>query len=138
MSDDGNQDLDQQVRNNAARAAQQRAEQLAAQLAIRHAESEYDEARQRAANNVPTQPRRQGRTHRFGPPPARPRINDAAEDFVPPPPPRFATDTAAALTAATQAMAAIADSLGRSGSNSRGRGFLRGFFSRFLESPAFC
>ena len=42
MTDDENQDLDQQVRNNAARAAQQRAEQLGAQLAIQHAETTDD------------------------------------------------------------------------------------------------
>ena len=119
MADDGNQDADQQARDLAANAAKERAKRLADQLAIEHAEREYDAARQQAAGGVAFQPRRQGRLPYQGPPLAQPRIGDAIGD--PPPPPRYAVDTAAALTAATQAMAAIADSLGRSGSNSRGR-----------------
>ena len=69
MDADGNQDADQQARNLAAIAAQDRANRLADQLAIQHAEREYDAARNQAADGVEFQPRRQGRLQHYGPPP---------------------------------------------------------------------
>ena len=122
MADDSNQDADQLARDLAANAARGRAKRLADQLAIQHAERKYDAARKRTTDGVTFQPRRQGRPPYQGPPLAQPRIYDAIGDIAPPPPPGFAVDTAAALTAATQAMAAIAESLARrSASNSGGR-----------------
>ena len=122
MTDEGNQDVDQQARDLAANAATERAKRLADQLAIQHAEREYDAARQRAADGVAYQPRRQGRTQYQGPPLAQPRINDAIGDITPPPPPGFAVDTANAFAAATQAMQEIARALAsRSANTSRAR-----------------
>ena len=83
MADDGNQDADQQARDLAANAAKERAKRLADQLAIEHAEREYDAARQQAAGGVAFQPRRQGRPPYQGPPLAQPRIGDAIGDIAP-------------------------------------------------------
>ena len=102
----------------AARAAEQREREAAA-----FAEREYDLARQAAAANQGGNGHRLGRGfgRGFGPPPPQPRLDADFPDFAPPAP-QSVTDTANAFAAATQAMKAIAESLGNSsGNNSRGR-----------------
>ena len=101
----------------AARAAEQRQRDAAAL-----AEHEYDLARQAADVNQDGFRLGRGPGRYIGPPPPPPMLGAAAYDFAPPPAPQFATDTANAFTAATQALKAIAESLGsRSANNSRGR-----------------
>ena len=103
----------------AARAAEQRERDAAA-----FAEREYDLARQAAAANQDGNGYRLGRGFGRGfngPPPPQPRLEADVADFAPPAP-QSVTDTANAFAAATQAMKAIAETLGRqSGNNSRGR-----------------
>ena len=122
MSDDEKQGADRKALTQdelAARAAEQRDRDAAA-----WAEREYDLARQNADQGPP-----QGKgggwprpSRQIGPPPPRPQLDEAANDFAQPAPPQFAMDTMAALAAVTQAMAAVAESLGnRSAGHSRGR-----------------
>ena len=103
----------------AARAAEQRERDAAA-----FAEREYDLARQAAAANQGGNGYRLGRGFGrgfYGPPPPQPRLDADFPDFAPPAP-QSVTDTANAFAAATQAMKAIAESLGsHSDNNSRGR-----------------
>ena len=123
MADDHQQDADENARNQAALAAYDRQR---SSLRDRHAASQE---RQQNSPGIAGQVSPQGRgggwqqpSHRFGAPPAAPQLDDAAGDIAPPQPPQFARDTAAALTAASQAMQAIAATLGsRSDNNSRGR-----------------
>ena len=122
MADDqgkgaGKQALAQDVL--AARAAEQRERDAAA-----FAEREYDLARQAAAANQDGNGFRLGRGFGrgfYGPRPPQPQLEPGVSDFAPPAP-QSVTDTANAFAAATQAMKAIAESLGtRSGNNPRGR-----------------
>ena len=119
MADDSNQDADDNARNQAALAAYDR------QRSLRERHAAFVLQRQNLAGNA-EQVLPQGRggqqqpASRFGPPLPAPQLDDAAGDFGPPQPPQFATDTANAFAAATQAMQAIAESIGnRSGNNSR-------------------
>ena len=126
MADAQQQDADEIARNQAALAAYDREQRT---LRARHAA--FLDRRQNSSGNA-EQVSPQGRgggwqqpSHRFGAPPAAPQLDDAAGDFAPPQPPQFAKDTAAALTAASQAMQAIAASIGerRSANNSVTRGY---------------
>ena len=93
----------------AARAAEQR-ERDAAALA----EREYDLARQSAAANADGNGHRRergfGRGY-YGPLPPQPQLDAGVADFAPPAP-QSVMDTANAFAAVTQAMQAIAESLG--------------------------
>ena len=112
MADDPNQDADGQARNQAALEAYDREQQFRARHAAFLKRNENSPGN---AEQDPPQGRGGGWQppfNRFGAPPAQPQMLDAAGDLGPPQPPQFATDTAAALTAATQAMAAIVESPG--------------------------
>ena len=121
MADDRNQGAGENARNQVALAAYDR------QRSLRERHAAFVQQRQNLAGNaeqVLPQGRggRQQPAHRFGAPPPAPNLDDAAGDVGPPQPPQFATDTANAFAAATQAMQAIAESIGnRSGNNSHGR-----------------
>ena len=121
MADDPNQDADETARNQAALAAYDRQ-----RGSLRDRLAAFQE-RQRNENGNADQVSQQGRGggwqqmgRHFGPPLPQPRLEDAAGDLGPPPPPQSVTDTANAFAAATQAMTAIAENLGKR-NNSRGR-----------------
>ena len=113
MADDHQQDADENARNQAALAAYDRQ-----RPSLRDRHAAFQE-RQQNSPGIAGQVSPQGRgggwrqpSCRFGAPPAAPQLDDAAGDFAPPQPPQFAMDTAAALTAASQAMQAIAATIG--------------------------
>ena len=122
MADDQNQDADENARNQAALAAyddQQRK--------LRTDYAAFMRQRKASGNAGQASPRGRGggwqqSADRLGPPPPPPHFG---VDAPQPAPPQFATDTAAALTAASQAMQAIAASIGdraaNNDRNSRGR-----------------
>ena len=120
MSEDMNQDADEIARNQAALAAYGRQQE-----SVRERYAAF-QARQQNSRDNDGSP--QGRdagwpqpSKQFGLPPPQPQLEEAAGGLSPPAPPQFAVDTAAAMTAATQAFAAIAQSLtSRSANSSRG------------------
>ena len=121
MSDDENQGADQKALTQselAAQATEQRERDAAA-----WAERECDLARQYAADNQDEGAQPHGLVRNFGPPLPPLQFGNAAQHPVAAPPPRFATtDTMAALAAASQAMAAIAESPGNRSANNNSRG----------------
>ena len=124
MADDPNQDADDNARNQVAALAayddKQRKLRTDYAAFIRH-------QRKASGNAGQASPRGRGggwqqAADRLGPPPPPPHFG---VDAPQPAAPQFATDTAAALTAASQEMQAIAASIGdrsaNNDKNSRGR-----------------
>ena len=124
MSDDDNkQDADDSVRNQAA------LEEYDRRQGSRRERFDAFQERQQVSRDSAGQGPPRGRgggwqqsDRQYGPPPPMPPLGEATGASPQPAPPQFAVSTMAALTAATQAMAAIAESLGnRSAGHSRGR-----------------
>ena len=115
-------DPDQSARNQAALAAQARAQQVADSIATAHAAGVYERARQSAVGYVPAPPG-------YVPPPpghVLPPLQRGqaipGAPVPPPPPPAFAVGAMNALADVSTAMTAIVESLTRrSGNNSRTR-----------------
>ena len=117
------EDMDQLARNQAALAAQARAQQVAGSIATAHADNVYNQARRNAAGYAARFPN--GRPSRWGiqpPPPPAGGIIPGIPVPPPPPPSALAVGAMNALTDVSTAMTSIVDTLTRrTGGNSRGR-----------------
>ena len=114
MADDPNQDADENARNEAALAAYDDK-----QRKLRTDYAAFMRQREAAGNAGQASPRGRGggwqqSADRLGPPPPPPHFG---VDAPQPAAPQFAVDTAAALAAASQAMQAIAATIGDRSAN---------------------